>query len=248
MRAVALALLFTATVAPVALAKPTPIAAAVAAKDRAADTVALDAGRKPGEILSFMQLKPGMTALDLLAGNGYYAEIMAPAVGPKGSVIAFSPATYMEGKSKAALEALTTRHKNLTYTGDLAAVMAKPASLDFVMLHLNYHDFYFESVEYKVPRTDPNVVIAGLFYATKPGGIVAVIDHVGPAGDTRAIVDKVHRIDPETVKADFARGGFVLEAESPLLRMASDDLSKSVFDPAVRGKTDRFALRFRKPK
>lgn len=248
MRAFAFALLLAVTGTPTAFAKPTPLAAAVAAKDRAADHVALDAGRKPAEILQFMQLKAGMTALDLLAGNGYYAEIMAPAVGPKGSVVAFSPATYTEGKSKAALEALSMRHKNLRYTGDLAALMAKPPHLDFVMLHLNYHDFYFESVEYKVQRTDPNMVLAGLFHATKPGGIIAVIDHVGPAGDTRAIVDKVHRIDPETVKADFARASFTFEAETPLLRMATDDLSKNVFDPAIRGKTDRFAFRFRKPK
>jgi predicted methyltransferase len=248
MRVFALALLLATTVTPVAIAKPTPIAAAVAAKDRAADAVALDAGRKPAEVLSFMQLKPGMKALDLLAGSGYYSDIMAHAVGPKGSVIAFSPATYMEGKSKAALETLAARHKNLVYAGDLAALLAKPASLDFVMLHLNYHDFYFESVAFKVPRTDPDMIVAGLFNATKPGGIVAVVDHVGPAGDTRAIVDKLHRIDPETVKADFARGGFVLESESPLLRMANDDLSTNVFDPAIRGKTDRFAFRFRKPK
>ncbi len=248
MRAFAFALLLATTAAPFASAKAPSIAAAVAAKDRAADHVALDASRKPTEILRFMQLKPGMTALDLLAGNGYYAEIIARAVGPKGSVIAFSPATYMAGKSKTALEALALRHKNLIYTGDLVALMTKPATLDFVMLHLNYHDFYFESVQYKVPRTDPNMVIAGLFHATRPGGIIAVIDHVGSAGDTRAIVDKVHRIDPETVKADFVRGGFVLDAESPLLRIASDDLSKNVFDPAIRGKTDRFAFRFRKPK
>ena len=248
MRAFALALLLATAATPTASAKPTPIAAAVAAKDRAADAIGLDASRKPTEILTFMQMKPGMKALDLLAGNGYYAEIMARAVGPRGRVVAFSPATYMDGKSKTALEALGARHKNLVYTGNLAAQLAAVGSFDFVMLHLNYHDFYFESVQFKVPRTDPNMVIAGLFHATKPGGVIAVIDHVGPAGDTRAIVDKLHRIDPETVKADFARGGFVLEAESPLLKMASDDHSKNVFDPTIRGKTDRFAFRFRKPK
>jgi predicted methyltransferase len=91
-------------------------------------------------------------------------------------------------------------------------------------------------------------VLKTLFATMKPGGIVAVIDHVGPAGDTRAIVDKVHRIDPETVKADFKRAGFVLEAQSNLLRVPADDHSKNVFDPAIRGKTDRFAFRFRKPK
>ena len=116
------------------------------------------------------------------------------------------------------------------------------------MIHLDYHDFYFESEKFNIPRTDPDVVVKTLFAATKPGGIVAVIDHVGPAGDTRAIVDKLHRIDPETVKADFLRGGFVLDGTSNLLRMPSDDLSKNVFDPAIRGKTDRFVFRFKKPR
>lgn len=83
----------------------------------------------------------------------------------------------------------------------------------------------------------------------KPGGIVGVVDHVAPpGGDTREIVGKVHRIDPAVIRADFERAGFVFEAESNLLRNPADDHSKSVFDPAVRGKTDRAVLRFRKPR
>jgi len=82
----------------------------------------------------------------------------------------------------------------------------------------------------------------------KPGGIVGIVDHVGPAGDTRATVEKLHRIDPATVKADFAAAGFRLEKESALLANPADDHSKLVFDPSIRGKTDRFVYRFRKPK
>jgi predicted methyltransferase len=82
----------------------------------------------------------------------------------------------------------------------------------------------------------------------KPGGIVAVIDHVAaPGGDTRAVVDKLHRIDPAVVRADFERAGFVLEAQSELLRVAEDDHVRNVFDPAIRGRTDRFMFRFRRP-
>ena len=73
-----------------------------------------------------------------------------------------------------------------------------------------------------------------------------MIDHVGLPGDTRGSVEKFHRMDPETIKADFAAAGFVLEAESPILRMADDDHSKGVFDPAIRGRTDRVVYRFRK--
>ena len=82
----------------------------------------------------------------------------------------------------------------------------------------------------------------------KPGGIVGIVDHVGPPGDTREVVEKLHRIDPAVVKADFTAAGFTLEAESPLLANPADDHGKLVFDPSVRGKTDRFVYRFRKPK
>jgi predicted methyltransferase len=247
MRALAFALLLATTVTVSATAKPMPIAAAVTAKDRPADAVALDVSRRPVEVLSFMHLKPGMKTFDLLTGTGYYAEIMGRAVGPKGVVVAYSPANYNPEPIKAAFATLVTRVPNVKFVTNPAEAFI-PNSYDFAMIHLNYHDFYFESEKYNIPRTDPNVVLKTLFAAMKPGGIVAVIDHVGPAGDTRAIVDKLHRIDPATVKADFARAGFVLDGESSILAVSGDDHSKNVFDPAVRGKTDRMTLRFKKPK
>jgi predicted methyltransferase len=82
----------------------------------------------------------------------------------------------------------------------------------------------------------------------KPGGVVGVVDHIANPGDTRATVDKLHRIDPATVKADFKRAGFVLEGQSDMLRNPADDHSLNVFDPKIRGTTDRFAFKFRKPR
>lgn len=248
MRAFAFALLLAASAAPIAAqAKPMPIATAVAAKDRPDEARALDASRRPVEVLSFMGLKPGMQALDLLTGTGYYAEIMGHAVGPKGSVVAYSPPGYNAEKIGAAFATLVTRAPNVKFV-NVPGTAFKPASYDFAMIHLNYHDFYFESAKYNIPRTDPDVVLKTLYGAMKPGGTVAVVDHIGPAGDTRAIVDQMHRIDPATVKADFTRAGFVLDGESNLLRNAADDHTKNVFDPAIRGKTDRMMLRFKKPK
>jgi predicted methyltransferase len=247
MRAFALALLLATAATPIAAAKPAPIAMAVAAKDRPAEAVALDASRKPVAVLTFMHLKPGMKAFDLLTGTGYYAEIMGHAVGPTGSVVAYSPANYNSEPIKAAFATLVTRVPNVKFVTSPADAFA-PNSYDFAMIHLNYHDFYFESEKFNIPRTDPDVVLKTLLATMKPGGIVAVVDHVGPAGDARAIVDQLHRIDPSTVKADFARAGFVLEDQTGVLRIAADDHSKNVFDPAIRGKTDRFVFRFRKPK
>jgi len=245
MRMLALALLFTTAAAPLAAApKPDLYAAAVAKPGRPAADVALDAGRKPAAILKFMQVRPGMKVLDFLTGTGYYAELIGRVVGPRGQVLAYSPSTYFPERTKAAFTAMAPRAPNVTLvdTPPLA-----PGTLDMIFTNLNYHDLYFESVEFKIPRSDPDVVLKAMYAALKPGGVFAVIDHVGTAGDTRAIVDKVHRIDPATVKADFARAGFVLDGESQILRMPNDDYAKNVFDPAVRGKTDRMVLRFRKP-
>lgn len=248
MRLTTLAIFLTATAATPLAAAPRDYAAAVAFNGRPAAATAMDAGRKPAEILDFERLKPGMKAIDVLTGTGYYAELIARVVGPRGSVVAWEPAAFYAGEGKAAIDAMTGRESNVRFTTDFLPALT-PATYDFAMIHLNYHDFYWESAQYHVPRTDPDKVLAALFASMKPGGIVAVIDHVGPAGgDTRATVDKLHRIDPAVIKADFARAGFRLEAESDLLRMPADDHTKLVFDPAVRGKTDRVVYRFRKPK
>ena len=87
-----------------------------------------------------------------------------------------------------------------------------------------------------------------IYDAMKPGAVVGVIDHVANPGDTRATVEKLHRIDPEVIKADFKRAGFKLEGTSDLLRNPADDHSLNVFDPKIRGKTDRVILKFRKPR
>ncbi|WP_346775582.1 methyltransferase [Sphingomonas sp. G-3-2-10] len=223
--------------------------AAVAAQDRPADQVKLDAGRHPAEVLAFLGLKRGMTAADIMAGAGYYSEIMAHVVGPNGKVIAYEPEQFYGDKAKPVWAAVIGRVPNVALTPyPFDAFGAPAASLDFTLLHLVYHDLYWESAQYKIPRTDPAAFLRALFAATKPGGIVGVIDHVGLPGDTRVTVDKLHRIDPAVLVADFKAAGFVLEAESPVLRVAGDDHTKLVFDPAVRGNTDRVVYRFRKPK
>lgn len=248
MRMLFAAALAASALATSAFAKPADYAAAVTTPGRAAEDLALDAGRKPADVLDFLGLKKGMTALDAMAGEGYYSEIMARFVGAKGKVIAWVPRQFIDDKTKARLEAIQSRTGNVAIDDQpFESFAAQPNSLDFVLYHLAYHDLYWSSEKYKIPQIDPADSLKMLFAAVKPGGIVGVVDHVGPAGDTRAVVDKLHRIDPEVVKADFRRAGFELVGESPLLRVGGDDHSKLVFDPAVRGKTDRFILKFRKP-
>ena len=108
------------------------------------------------------------------------------------------------------------------------------------MLNLNYHDIYWQSAKYGIPRMDPAAFLKTVYAAMKPGAVIGVIDHVAsPNSDTRATVEKLHRIDPEVIKADFKRAGFVLVGTSDMLRNPADDHSLLVFDPKIRGKTDR---------
>lgn len=234
--------------AAVAQAQPADTAAAVAAKDRPAEAVALDESRKPAEVLRFLGLRKGDRAADLMAGTGYYTEIMARAVGPKGAAVAWNPRVLAE-MGQAGWRNLRDRAPNAhMIVAPAAALPLAPESFDFVLMHLVYHDTYWESAQFKFPRIDPDAFLRTVFAATKPGGIVGVVDHAAaPGGDVRAVVEKVHRIDPARVREDFERAGFVFEAESDLLRVPGDDLSKNVFDKEIRGRTDRFVYRFRKP-
>lgn len=224
------------------------IAASVAAPSRKAEHRALDEGRKPAEVLGFLGVRPGMAAADIFTGSGYWAEIMARAVAPGGSVVAFEPTQFYNGKGKVEIDALAAALPSTRVQAfPFERFSAPPNSFDMAMISLNYHDLYWEAERFKVGRSDPDAFLRNLYAAMRPGGVVGVIDHVGPAGDTRAIVEKTHRIDPATVRADFARAGFRLEAESPILANPADDYSKSVFDPAIRGKSDRLLFKFRKP-
>ena len=242
--------LATAGAAPAKAPPAADFAAAVAASDRPADAVKLDESRRPAAILAFMGLRRGDRAVDLFTGSGYYAGIIGRAVGPTGSVMAWEPANFINERSKKGLDELHARVPNVAVVVSPANAMSLPAgAFDFAMIHLNYHDTYWESAQYHFPRMDPEAFLRTVYQSLKPGGVIAVIDHVAnPGGDTRDVVNRLHRIDPATVKADFERAGFVLEAQSDLLRNPADDHSKLVFDPAIRAKTDRIAWRFRKPR
>lgn len=224
------------------------IAASVADPARNAENVQLDAGRRPVETLAFLGLRPGMDAVDIFTGSGYWAEIMSRVVAPDGSVVAYEPSQFYNGKGKETLDALIAASPSARVDSFPFEAFTAPANaFDFAMINLNYHDVYWVSERFKIGRQEPDTFTRNLFAAMRPGGVVGVIDHVGPAGDTRAIVQTTHRIDPAVVKADFERAGFVLESESDLLANPADDHTVNVFDAAVRGKTDRFLFKFRKP-
>lgn len=226
--------------------KADPIAAAIADPARKDEARALDASRKPAEILAFAGFRPGQVVADWGPGKGYYSELIAPLVGPRGRVYAVGiDANY----HKDVWDPLVAHHPNIApmYVPADAQMLA-PGSLDVIFAHLEYHDLYWASEKYHYPKRDVDALLRNWFAAVKPGGTVIVIDHVAPAGlDPRESADKFHRIDPERVKADFLKAGFVLDGESAVLHREDDPHTVGVFDPSVQGKTDRFVFRFRRP-
>ena len=250
MRAIFLSLLLATAFPASVSAEPADVETAVAATGtRTEANVKLDEGRKPAEVLSYLGLQKGMRVLDMFGANQYWSEIMAPAVGPDGFVVVWQPNQFLNDKRRATFAEFAARQKNvLLINSAFEQPSIGTSAYDLIIMNLDYHDVYWESAERKISRMEPDVWLKRLYDAAKPGAVVGIIDHVAaPGGDTRAVVEKLHRIDPAVVKADFERAGFVLEAESDLLKNPLDDHSLNVFDDKIRGKTDRFFFKFRKP-
>jgi len=216
----------------------------LASVDRSEADRALDASRRPADVLDFAGIKRGDIVADYYAGQGYYTALIAQLVGPKGKVYALNPPSFIDGEAWGVLLGKNSNVMALTAPAD--SLHLAPGSVDVIFSHLVYHDLYWQSDKYNLPALDVSGVASNWFAALKPGGHVVIIDHWGPSGDPRVIVDRLHRIDPAIVKADMAEAGFVLEAESKMLQRSEDDQKKNVFDPAVRGRTSRFILKFRR--
>jgi len=175
---------------------------------------------------------------------------MAPVVGSKGHVLVWEPTQFYKPEAKTAFEAFEAKNPNVSIVSTPFEAPSLPKnSADFVMLNLNYHDVYWESAKYGIPRMEPQTFLKAVYAAMKPGAVIGVIDHVAnPNNDTRATVDKLHRIDPNVIEADFTKAGFKLVGTRNMLANPADDHSLLVFDPKIRGKTDRALFKFRKPR
>jgi predicted methyltransferase len=229
-------------------AAPSNIAAAVADKGRPAADVARDAERKPQEMLVFAGVKPGMTVVDFLPGGGYFTRIFAKAVGPKGVVYAVYPppraaADPAKPAPTPAAETIAAdpAYANVKPVKTPLSTPSLPSGVDVFWTSQNYHDLH------NVPGLDMVGFNRAVFAALKPGGIYVVLDHAATPGDPQ-VTQTLHRIDPAVVRKEVEAAGFKFDGESPVLRNPADDHTKKVFDPAIRGHTDQFVYRFRKPR
>jgi predicted methyltransferase len=231
--------------APAAIAAvPANITAAVADASRPADDVKRDADRKPAEMLAFTGVKPGDKVADLIPGGGYFTRLFVLAVGPKGQVYAFMPAEFAKF-SKTPLPA-NGSHPGPATTFLTAPMndFAVPEKLDVVWTSQNYHDLH----DGFAAPTDLAVVNKKVFDALKPGGVYVILDHAAADGSGLSATDSLHRIDAAQVKKEVEAAGFKFEGESNVLRNPADPRTANVFDASIRGHTDQFVYKFRKPK
>jgi len=196
---------------------------------------ALDAVRKPEEMLRFYGVKAGDRVADIMAGRGYYTAILSQVVGEKGVVYSANETIRKEFAARFQ----NPPFANVKLVEGKMDALALPAdsSLDFVFIHLNYHDLAPET------RTAMN---GRIFAALKPGGAYGIVDHAAKDGSGNEVNHTLHRIDKAMVVKEVTGAGFVLVKEGEMLRNPGDPRTESVF--VDRGKSDRFVLRFEKPK
>jgi predicted methyltransferase len=238
-----------ASAAPAPAPIPDAISAAVADNTRPGTDRVRDVNRLPAETLAFAGVKPGDQVGELLPGGGYYTRILSKVVGAQGHVYALAPplppnapADMMDFSARVRALAAEPGFGNVTVVLQPLTNINFPVPLDLIWTSQNYHDFH------NFPGLDVAALNKQIFDALKPGGIYLVLDHSAVKGADISVTKSLHRIDADTVKKEVLAAGFKLEGSSKLLEREADPRTAPVFDPSIRGKTDQFILKFRKPK
>jgi predicted methyltransferase len=203
---------------------------------------ARDEFRHPAEILRFADVRPGQRIADVGPGGGYYTRLFADVVGEHGHVYAIDRPNRSPDQPRAIL-AVAPQYPNVTVVQDGYQSWNVPEPLDTIFISQIYHDFHLPDFHLDIPALDRM-----LFARLKPGGELVIIDHSAPAGFDPARTDELHRIDQALVRRELEAVGFVFEDESQVLRNPADNRNERVFEADIRGHTDQFVMRFRKPR
>jgi len=228
---------------------PKGIAAAVADSARPQADRDRDADRKPAECIAFAGLKSGQRIADLLPGGGYFTRIFSSVVGPKGQVFAVAPPKRPDAPADrpepaAAVRAIAAdpHYANVTVSVEKVLELKLPEKLDMVWTSQNYHDVH------NVQNIDVESFNKAVFQSLKPGGIYIVIDHAAEKGAGFTATSTLHRSDPDAVKTEVMAVGFEFVGSSNVIASSADDHKTAVFEKGLHDKTDRYVLKFRKPK
>ena len=225
------------------------IAAAVADSSRPDSDTTRDADRKPEQTLAFSGVKPGDQVADYVADAGYFTRLFASVVGSKGHVYAVEPTAFFKFehfvKAVAELQGYAVTHPNVTVTTAAALEGLKfPEKLNLFWISRNYHDLHDEFMG----PVDIATFNKAVYSALKAGGFYVILDHSAALGAPANVTETLHRIESSTVRREVEAAGFKFDSESSILANPGDPRTARVFDPTIRGHTDQFILRFRKPR
>ncbi len=214
---------------------------------RPAADKAADADRKPAEMLAFAGIKAGSKVADLIPGGGYFTRIFSRAVGANGKVYAVVSDELLKVRATAAdpIKAIAADagYSNVVVVNGALSGFTAAEPLDVVWTSRNYHDFHNKMFG----PLDMAAYNKAVFAALKPGGTYIVLDHTAAAGSGFDATESLHRVDPEAVKKEVLAAGFKFDSESNALKSTADDHTGKIFDSGMRGHTDQFVLKFKKP-
>jgi len=235
-----------AFVVPVLAADPA-IEKSIASPERTAEDRERDGRDKPGEVLAFAGVKPGMTVADIFSAGGYYTELLAGVVGPTGKVLAINNVPYANFAKDDIKKRFTEgRLKNVTPRIVEASHMSiEPKSVALAIIVMAYHDTYWIDEKENWPQIDNDGFIESVKRMLKPGGKLLIVDHNAAAGTGKEMAGKLHRLNEDWARKSLEAHGFVFEKAYDGLRNKNDQLDKHVYDPAVKGKTDRYVHLYR---
>ena len=227
-----------------------PYELAVARQSRPEADQLRDATRKPAEVLEFFNVTEGMSVLDMFSGGGYYTEILSYLVGSEGKVYAQNNQAYLNFvKDELKTRFADGRLSNVERMNIAVADLDLPAgAIDVALLILSYHDLYFRPEDGSWPEIDGPAMLSDIYNSLRPGGMLGVVDHnANTGGDKFETATGLHRIEMMVVRCEIESAGFAFDGSAGMLRNPEDDLSAPMFAEGIRGKTDRFVLRFHKP-
>ena len=202
------------------------------------------------ELIHFARVDPGAVVIDVYPGDGDWTRRFSDIVGHEGRVFSFVPAEVAHFKTDP-LGSMRTLAKELgrenveAVSADLVAMREVTQPADMVWLHLFYHDLHTDLIRARgATAADFNRAV---FERLKPGGSYIIVDHAAATGTGTSHAPSLHRIEPGYVREEVEAAGFVLDAQSAMLANKDDAHAVKVFDPSIKGHTDRFTYRFMKP-